>query len=175
MYTHIRYNKMTKYQKADRRERFMKLYPNRLEKALKSIRSIGKLSEQTNYIYTEKEVAQIIHDLETEVRATMILFLKGSGSVEDRYKRILDFDYEVIRSLETKDPELFDYILKKQSLGSSALVEYFDERKRIDESLDIPELLSETNESSGNKDLHAEILEIKSKINSIQEKLSKIK
>ena len=104
--------------KPDRRKKFKELCfgkenrEGRLEKAKKSIRAIGRLSEKSNYIYTDKDVAQIKYTLEAEVRATMILFLKRSGSVEERYKRLLDFDYEVIRSLETRDPELYDYILE---------------------------------------------------------------
>tara|TARA_Y100000590_G_C15651652_1_gene988989 strand:+ start:649 stop:1164 length:516 start_codon:yes stop_codon:yes gene_type:complete len=169
--------------KPDRRKKFKELCfgkenregnreGGRLEKAKKSIRAIGRLSEKSNYIYTDKDVAQIKHTLEAEVRATMILFLKRSGSVEERYKRLLDFDYEVIRSLETRDPELYDYILEKQAQGSSALVEYINERKKIEETFDVPGFLSETNESSGNKDLHAEVLE---KLDQIQEVILKIK
>ena len=177
-YIHVYLSNMPK---PDRRKKFKDLCfgkensEGRLKKAQKSIRAIGRLSEKNNYIYTDKDIAQIRHTLEAEVRATMILFLKRSGSVEEKYKRLLDFDLEVIKSLETRDPELYDYILEKQAQGSSALIEYISERKRIDETLDVPEFLSKTNESSGDKDLHAAILEIKSKINLIQEELSKTK
>ena len=45
---------------ANRRERFKKLYPKRLKNAKWNIRSIGKLSERTNYVYEEEEVDEIL-------------------------------------------------------------------------------------------------------------------
>ena len=46
-----------------RRERFKRLWPKRLEKALWHIQSIGKLSEKTNYIYEPGEVEAISSQL----------------------------------------------------------------------------------------------------------------
>ena len=46
-----------------RRERFKRLWPKRLEKALWHIQSIGKLSEKTNYIYESDEIGIISSQL----------------------------------------------------------------------------------------------------------------
>ena len=57
---------------ADRRERFKRLYPRRLENAVWNIQSIGKLSARTNYIYENKEVDEILLTLILEIKAVMI-------------------------------------------------------------------------------------------------------
>ena len=54
-----------------RRERFKRLYPKRLEKAVWSIRSIGKLSEKSNYIFEEEEVLNMISKLVSELNVTI--------------------------------------------------------------------------------------------------------
>ena len=45
--------------KSVRRDRFKRLWPKRLQKAIWHIESIGKLSEKTNYIYKPEEVKAI--------------------------------------------------------------------------------------------------------------------
>ena len=57
-----------------RRERFKRLYPKRLEKAIWSIRSIGKLSEKSNYIFEEEEVLKMISQLVSELKVTIAKF-----------------------------------------------------------------------------------------------------
>ncbi len=57
-----------------RRERFKRLYPKRLEKAIWSIRSIGKLSEKSNYIFEEEEVLKMISKLVSELKVTIAKF-----------------------------------------------------------------------------------------------------
>ena len=57
-----------------RRERFKRLYPRRLEKAIWSIRSIGKLSEKSNYIFEEDEVLKMISKLVSELIVTIAKF-----------------------------------------------------------------------------------------------------
>ena len=59
---------------ANRRERFKRLYPRRLENAVWNIQSIGKLSARTNYIYENKEVDEILLTLILEIKAVMIKF-----------------------------------------------------------------------------------------------------
>ena len=59
---------------ANRRERFKRLYPKRLENAVWNIQSIGKLSARTNYIYENKEVDEILLTLILEIKAVMIKF-----------------------------------------------------------------------------------------------------
>ena len=57
-----------------RRERFKRLYPKRLEKAIWSIRSIGKLSEKSNYIFEEEEVLKMISQLVSELKVSIAKF-----------------------------------------------------------------------------------------------------
>ena len=57
-----------------RRERFKRLYPKRLEKAIWSIRSIGKLSEKSNYIFEEEEVLKMISKLVSELKVIIAKF-----------------------------------------------------------------------------------------------------
>ena len=57
-----------------RRERFKRLYPKRLEKAIWSIRSIGKLSEKSNYIFEEDEVLKMISKLVSELKVMIAKF-----------------------------------------------------------------------------------------------------
>ncbi len=57
-----------------RRERFKRLYPKRLEKAIWSIRSIGKLSEKSNYIFEEEEVLKMISKLVSELKVMIAKF-----------------------------------------------------------------------------------------------------
>ena len=57
-----------------RRERFKRLYPKRLEKAIWSIRSIGKLSEKSNYIFEEDEILKMISKLVSELKVTIAKF-----------------------------------------------------------------------------------------------------
>ena len=58
-----------------RRERFKRLYPKRLEKAVWSIRSIGKLSERSNYVFEEDEVLEMISKLVSEIQIVIGLSL----------------------------------------------------------------------------------------------------
>ena len=57
-----------------RRDRFKRLYPKRLEKTLWHIRSIGKLSEKTNYVYETKEVENIYSTLFGELERELARF-----------------------------------------------------------------------------------------------------
>ncbi len=58
----------------DRRERFKRLYPKRLKNAVWNIRSIGKLSARTNYIYEDAEVDEILSTLVFELKAVITKF-----------------------------------------------------------------------------------------------------
>ena len=89
---------------ANRRERFKYLYPRRLENAQKIIRSIGKLSERTNYVYKDKEVDEILSTLMFEIKAAISKF--GSGSVEERFNRYIDIDLKHMKVIKDSDPEL---------------------------------------------------------------------
>ena len=58
----------------DRRERFKKLYPKRLKNTVWNIRSIGKLSARTNYIYEDVEVDEMLSTLIFELKAVITKF-----------------------------------------------------------------------------------------------------
>ena len=113
---------------ANRRERFKKLYPKRLKNAKWNIRSIGKLSERTNYVYEEEEVDEILSTLMFEIKAAISKF--GSGSVEERFKRYIDIDLKHMKVIQETDPELYQYILQRlKPKGASLLEDYLKEKK----------------------------------------------
>ena len=67
-----------------RRERFKRLWPKRLEKALWHIQSIGKLSEKTNYIYEPGEVEAIKSQLNIALTEAMLRFDAGvANNIEE--------------------------------------------------------------------------------------------
>ena len=113
---------------ANRRERFKKLYPKRLKNAKWNIRSIGKLSERTNYVYEEKEVDEILSTLMFEIKAAISKF--GSGSVEERFNRYIDIDLKHMKVIQETDPELYQYILQRlKPKGASLLEDYLKDKK----------------------------------------------
>ena len=113
---------------ANRRERFKKLYPKRLKNAKWNIRSIGKLSERTNYVYEEEEVDEILSTLMFEIKAAISKF--GSGSVEERFNRYIDIDLKHMKVIQETDPELYQYILQRlKPKGASLLEDYLKEKK----------------------------------------------
>jgi len=71
---------------ANRRERFKRLYPRRLENAVWNIQSIGKLSARTNYIYENKEVNEILLTLILEIKAVMLKFGLDSTDMSPIFK-----------------------------------------------------------------------------------------
>ena len=111
-----------------RKERFKKLYPKRLKNAKWNIRSIGKLSERTNYVYEEEEVDEILSTLMFEIKAAISKF--GSGSVEERFNRYIDIDLKHMKVIQETDPELYQYILQRlRPKGASLLEDYLKEKK----------------------------------------------
>ena len=113
---------------ANRRERFKKLYPKRLKNAKWNIRSIGKLSERTNYVYEEEEVDEILSTLMFEIKAAISKF--GSGSVEERFNRYIDIDLKHMKVIQETDPELYQYTLQRlKPKGASLLEDYLKEKK----------------------------------------------
>jgi len=117
-----------------RKERFKKLYPKRLKNAKWNIRSIGKLSERTNYVYEEEEVDEILSTLMFEIKAAISKF--GSGSVEERFKRYIDIDLKHMKVIQETDPELYKYILQRlQPKGASLLEDYLKDKKEKEDDL----------------------------------------
>ena len=115
-----------------RSNRFKRLYPKRLEKAVWSLRSIGKLSNRTNYVYEDKEVDKILSTLMFELKAAISKF--GKGSVEDRFKRYLEIDFKQLNVIKQTDPELYDYIIDKlERNGGGNLLEHYLKESLTDE------------------------------------------
>ena len=63
-----------------RRDRFKRLWPKRLQKAIWHIQSIGKLSEKTNYIYKTEEIEIIQSQLSKILKEAMARFDNESPS-----------------------------------------------------------------------------------------------
>ena len=86
-----------------RRERFKRLYPKRLEKAVWSIRSIGKLSEKSNYIFEEDEVLKMISKLISELKVIIAKFdIAKESSTPGINDEINDQLKNEIKSLENE-------------------------------------------------------------------------
>ncbi len=86
-----------------RRERFKRLYPKRLEKAIWSIRSIGKLSEKSNYIFEEDEVLKMISKLISELKVMIAKFdIAKESSTPGINDEINDQLKNEIKSLENE-------------------------------------------------------------------------
>ena len=93
-----------------RRERFKRLYPKRLEKAIWSIRSIGKLSEKSNYIFEEDEVLKMISKLISELKVIIAKFdiAKESSTpgINDEINNQLKNEIKSLENLFNKRNEL---------------------------------------------------------------------
>jgi hypothetical protein len=127
---------------SSRSERFKKLYPNRLKKAAWSIRSIGKLSNRTNYVYEDEEVDKILSTLMFELKAAISKF--GKGTVEDRFKRYIQIDKKHLKVIGETDPELYDYIMQimekpQGNLLKELLQEPDKDKKETSTSTSVPE------------------------------------
>lgn len=64
------------------RDRFVRLAESRVNKAIKSIRLVGNLSNKNNYSYTDKDAKQIIRALDKELRALKSRFESDSEEAE---------------------------------------------------------------------------------------------
>ena len=84
-----------------RRERFKRLYTKALQKPVWSIRSIGKLSERSNYVFEEDEVLEMISKLVSELQIVIGKFEipKESSETESTHE-INEEIKNKIRSLE---------------------------------------------------------------------------
>ena len=107
--------------KRSRSQKFKDLAKERLKNAKWRIRSIGKLSNRSNYAYEEEEVEEIFSTLMFELKTAMAKF--GSGTVEDRFRRYFAIDFKQLSALEKTDPELYHFFLKKfDQLGPEGII-----------------------------------------------------
>jgi len=70
----------------NKRERFVSLAEARTDKAIKSIRLLGNLSNRSNYEYDRAQVSQIIGALDKEVRALKLRFDNAGGSTSQSFR-----------------------------------------------------------------------------------------
>lgn len=74
---------MTEQTKA---ERFAKLAPKRMDKAITSIRSVGKLANTASYEYSEKQVKAMVKTLTDEMAAVVKSLESKTVTVEGGFK-----------------------------------------------------------------------------------------
>ena len=70
----------------NKRERFVSLAEARTDKAIKSIRLLGNLSNRSNYDYDMEQVNQIIRALDKEIRALKLRFDDAGGSASQSFR-----------------------------------------------------------------------------------------
>lgn len=57
-----------------KRERFLRIAPNRTNKVLEDLRLLGNCSNRQNYKYERKEIEQIFKAIDQEVKRVKALF-----------------------------------------------------------------------------------------------------
>ena len=95
-----------------RRQRWLRLSKKRTDNAIYTILSIAKLAKRSNYDYKDDEVWEIVNKLLWEVKG---LFLKFSSesSVEDRFSKLIQLDFQQLDALKIYDPELYEFVKGK--------------------------------------------------------------
>lgn len=91
-----------------RKERFLRVSKNRLERALAAIESIEKLSNKSNYDYEESDINNISGRLMAKVKLVMSSF--GSYSSVERFERLVEQDQLQYRLLKESDPEVYKLV-----------------------------------------------------------------
>jgi len=95
-------------QNSIRRERFLRVSQNRLERALTALDAIEKLANKSNYDYTLQEVNSMSGQLMVKVKLVMSSF--GSGSAAQRFQRLVEQDRLQYRLLRDSDPEVYELV-----------------------------------------------------------------
>ncbi len=67
-------------------EKFTRLAESRVTKIIKDIRSLGKLSDSSNYSYEDKDVKKIISTLKSEVTQLHRKFENSSSNNDVQFK-----------------------------------------------------------------------------------------
>ena len=164
-----RVNQDQKKESRSRSEKFKKLSEDRLENARWRIKSIGKLSNRSNYAYDEKQVEKIFSTLMFELKTAIAKF--GSGNVEDRFRRYFEIDFKQLSALEETDPELYDFFLKKfDQLGPEGIIKEHIEEVR-DRERDNNNMISITRQLD---DYNLIIRQLKNTVNRIETKIEEM-
>lgn len=72
---------------SDKREKFVRLAEQRVNRAIRELRLIGNLSNRNAYAFTEEDMRQIFRTLQKELEATKSRF-GGAGSGGDNEFRL---------------------------------------------------------------------------------------
>ncbi|MFD0740102.1 hypothetical protein ACFQZQ_12535 [Lysobacter koreensis] len=70
----------------DKRERFLTLAENRVNRLLKEIQLVGNLGNRANYQYTADEVRKIFVAIETEIKTARRRFDERTDSADSGFK-----------------------------------------------------------------------------------------
>jgi len=119
-----------------RKERFLRVSKNRLERALAAIESIEKLSNKSNYDYEESDINNISGRLMAKVKLVMSSF--GSYSAVERFERLVEQDQLQYRLLKESDPEVYKLVqsyLTNSNPINAAYTSIQDSKSKEDELL----------------------------------------
>ena len=68
------------------RDNFKRLAESRMDKALKSIRLVGNLSNRNNYSYNDDEAKKLVKALEDEVKLVKSKFSVSEARLNDKFR-----------------------------------------------------------------------------------------
>lgn len=72
--------------KTNKREKFVRLAQARVDRAIKTLRLIGNLSNRGNYEYSDADVSKIVAAIENELRELRARFKTGYAKNEITFK-----------------------------------------------------------------------------------------
>ena len=99
-----------------RKERFIRVSANRLKKAIAAIDALEKLSNRSNYEYSDDDVNYISGRLMSKVKLVMASF--GSFSPKERFDRLVKQDELQYKLLQESDPEVYHLISSRLQEGT---------------------------------------------------------
>ena len=70
---------------ATKRERFVRIVENRMNKIIDMMRLLGNCANKANYDYSEADVQKIFNTLEKELKAAKIKYM-SVGTDDDKFK-----------------------------------------------------------------------------------------
>ena len=71
---------------SDKRDKFIELANNRVNRAIKDLRLIGNLSNRSAYEYTEEDIRKIFRALQREVEAARSRFGENGSRSDSDFK-----------------------------------------------------------------------------------------
>jgi len=100
-----------------RRKRFLKVSPKRVDKVIRSLDSLGKTSERSNYEFHQYEIDSMYLKILSQINNIFILF--GDKGPEHKLNRFLQADLLQYETLRKQDPETFKLVEQKVGKGFS--------------------------------------------------------